>query len=106
MEQKFVLLAPPDGPFPPGAPVRREQLAGQRLIVGQQGTGMRQYVDDLRAAGVEWTLAVQSEHRIALVPLVLGGVGLAVVVAGGVLFLAARRRRVVLVTPGDEKSTS
>lgn len=79
MEQKFVLLTPPDGPFPPGAPVRREQLAGQRLIVGQQGTGMRQYVDDLRAAGVEWTLAVQSEHRIALVPLVLGGVGLAVV---------------------------
>lgn len=37
---------------------------------------------------------------------VLGGIGLAVVVAGGVLFLAARRRRVVLVTPGDEKSTS
>ncbi|MFF0223916.1 LysR family transcriptional regulator [Streptomyces sp. NPDC004629] len=79
MEQRFVLLTPPDGPFPPGSPVRREQLAGQRLIVGQQGTGMRQYVDDLRAAGVEWTLAVQSEHRIALVPLVLGGVGLAVV---------------------------
>jgi hypothetical protein len=33
----------------------------------------------------------------------IGGVGLAVVIAGGVLFLVARRRRVVLVTPGDEK---
>ena len=35
----------------------------------------------------------------------LGGVGLAVVVAGGALFMLGRRRRVVLVTPGDEKST-
>ncbi|HEX5541768.1 MAG TPA: LPXTG cell wall anchor domain-containing protein [Micromonospora sp.] len=35
----------------------------------------------------------------------IGGIGLAVVVVGGVLFLMARRRRVVLVTPGDEKST-
>ena len=35
----------------------------------------------------------------------IGGVGVAVVAAGGVMFLMARRRRVVLVTPGDEKST-
>ncbi|QLQ38897.1 hypothetical protein [Micromonospora robiginosa] len=34
----------------------------------------------------------------------LGGVGVAVLAAGGALFMAARRRRVVLVTPGDEKS--
>lgn len=37
---------------------------------------------------------------------VLGGIGVAVVVAGAVLFLVARRRRVVLVTPGDETSAS
>ncbi|MGC5017203.1 LPXTG cell wall anchor domain-containing protein [Micromonospora sp. DT47] len=36
----------------------------------------------------------------------IGGVGVAAAVAGGVLFLAARRRRVVLVTPGDEKPTA
>ncbi|GAA4574162.1 hypothetical protein GCM10023176_40640 [Micromonospora coerulea] len=35
----------------------------------------------------------------------LGGVGLAVLAAGGAMFLVARRRRVVLVTPGDEKPT-
>ncbi|MBX7269493.1 cell wall anchor protein [Micromonospora sp. Llam7] len=34
----------------------------------------------------------------------MGGVGVAVLVAGGVLVMAARRRRVVLVTPGDEKT--
>ncbi|MEV5820463.1 cell wall anchor protein [Micromonospora haikouensis] len=35
----------------------------------------------------------------------IGGVGAAVLLAGGVLLVLARRRRVVLVTPGDEKST-
>lgn len=79
LKQKFVLLTPPDGPFPPGAAVRHEQLSGQRLIAGQRGTGMRKYVDDLRAEGSEWTVAVETEHRIAILPLVLGGVGLAVV---------------------------
>ncbi|MCW3818326.1 cell wall anchor protein [Micromonospora sp. DR5-3] len=33
----------------------------------------------------------------------IGGIGAAVLLAGGVMFLVARRRRVVLVTPGDEK---
>ncbi|MGS2613793.1 hypothetical protein ACVCAH_04560 [Micromonospora sp. LZ34] len=36
----------------------------------------------------------------------IGGIGLAVLVAGGVMFLVARRRRVVLVTPGDERPTA
>lgn len=36
----------------------------------------------------------------------IGGIGLAVVVAGGAIFLVARRRKVVLVTPADEKPTA
>lgn len=79
-EQRFVLLAPPDGPFAPDTTVvDRKDLAGQRLIVGQQGTGMRRYVDDLIAEGAELTLAVETEHRVAILPLVLAGAGLAVV---------------------------
>jgi Domain of unknown function DUF11 len=35
---------------------------------------------------------------------VIGGLGLAVVLVGGLLYVMARRRRVVLVTPGDETS--
>ncbi|MFD4505566.1 LysR family transcriptional regulator [Streptomyces sp. NPDC058457] len=77
--QRLVLLSPPDGPFPPGVPVRHEQLSGHRLIVGQQGTGMRKFVDDLRSEGVALTVAVETEHRVAVLPLVLGGAGLAVV---------------------------
>ncbi|GAA2348507.1 LysR family transcriptional regulator [Streptomyces violaceusniger] len=78
-EQRFVLLTPPDGPFRPGVPVRHEQLSGHRLIVGQQGTGMRRYVDDLVAEGVALTVVVETEHRVSILPLVLRGVGLAVV---------------------------
>jgi hypothetical protein len=35
----------------------------------------------------------------------MGGIGGAALITGAVLFMVARRRRVVLVTPGDEKST-
>ncbi|MGW3626541.1 LysR family transcriptional regulator [Streptomyces sp. NPDC000880] len=78
-EQRFVLVTPPDGPFPAGRPVGCEELAGHRLIVGQRGTGMRAYVDGLREGGIRFTVAAETEHRVALLPLVLAGVGLAVV---------------------------
>ncbi|MFE5536567.1 LysR family transcriptional regulator [Streptomyces sp. NPDC056492] len=78
-DDRLVLVTPMDGPFPPGRAVRAEQLAGHRLIVGQRGTGIRSYVDDLEAQGIDIRIAVETEHRMAFLPLVLGGVGLAVV---------------------------
>jgi DNA-binding transcriptional LysR family regulator len=78
-EQRFVLVTPPDGPFPADRPVGCEELAGRRLIVGQRGTGMRAYVDGLRERGIGFAIAVETEHRVAILPLVLAGVGLAVV---------------------------
>ncbi|ROT33139.1 LysR family transcriptional regulator [Micromonospora sp. HM5-17] len=76
---RLVLVTPGNGPFPAGTPVRYEQLAGHRLIVGEPGTGMRDLVEEIRAAGIEVTIVVESENREAFLPLVLGGVGLAVV---------------------------
>lgn len=76
--QRFVLVCPADGPFAPGSVVRPEDLAGQRMIVGQPGTGMRRVVDEIRAGGVELTEVVETEHREAVLPLVLSGVGIAV----------------------------
>ncbi|MER6256765.1 LysR family transcriptional regulator [Streptomyces sp. NPDC001584] len=78
-EDRLVLVTPMDGPFPAGQAVQREQLEGHRLIVGQRGTGIRAYVDDLKAHGIDVRIAVESEHRMAFLPLVLAGVGLAVV---------------------------
>ena len=76
--QRFVLVAPADWPAPANGVVRRSDLAGQRLVVGQVGTGMRALVEEIRADGVELTEVVESEHREAILPLVLGGVGVAV----------------------------
>ncbi|MEY9855995.1 DNA-binding transcriptional LysR family regulator [Catenulispora sp. GAS73] len=78
-EQRFVLVTPPDGPFPAGVPVNCAALSGHRLIVGQRGTGMRMFVDSLRHQGIEVGIAVESEHRVSILPLVLDGVGFAVV---------------------------
>ncbi|WP_028923205.1 LysR family transcriptional regulator [Pseudonocardia acaciae] len=78
-ERRFVVVGPPDGPFPAGRAVAREELAGHRLIVGQPGTGMRAYVDGLREQGIGIGMVVETEHRVAILPLVLAGVGLAVV---------------------------
>ncbi|MFF3006186.1 LysR family transcriptional regulator [Kitasatospora sp. NPDC057940] len=78
-EQRFVLVTPPGGPFREGTSVQCEELAGQRLIVGQRGTGMRAYVDGLRERGIGFAIAAETEHRVAILPLVLAGVGLAVV---------------------------
>ncbi|MFH8790989.1 LysR family transcriptional regulator [Streptomyces sp. NPDC017941] len=78
-EQRFVLVTPPDGPFPGARSIACEELAGHRLIVGQRGTGMRAYVDGLRERGIDITVAAETEHRVAILPLVLARVGLAVV---------------------------
>jgi DNA-binding transcriptional LysR family regulator len=74
--QRFVIVAPPGAPFKDV--IQREELAGQRMIVGQVGTGMRRLVDDIRDSGVGLFDVVESEHRESILPLVLGGVGLAV----------------------------
>ncbi|MEV0384299.1 LysR family transcriptional regulator [Nonomuraea sp. NPDC050643] len=75
-EQRFVLVAPPDGPFEPAPSLPRARLAGQRLIVGEHGTGLRRLIEEIRASGVELSIAVESEHREAFLPLVLKGVGI------------------------------
>lgn len=80
-DDRLVLVTPVDGPFPAGQAVPRERLAGHRLIVGQRGTGIRAYVDDLKEQGIDVRIAVETEHRMAFLPLVLAGVGLAVVTA-------------------------
>ncbi|MFD3590390.1 LysR family transcriptional regulator [Streptomyces sp. NPDC058683] len=78
-EQGFVLLTPPDGPFPADKPVACEQLAGHRMIIVQRGTAARAYVDGLLERGIDLTIAAETEHRVSVLPMVLAGVGVAVV---------------------------
>ena len=77
--QSFVLVARDDAALPPGAgPLALDELRGLRLIAGQPGTGMRRVADAITAA-TDCRIAVEVEHREGLLPLVLSGVGVAVV---------------------------
>lgn len=75
--QRFVLVTLPDADLPQ-EPIPLGALRGLQLIVGQPGTGMRRVADAILAA-TDCRLAVEIEHREALLPLVISGVGAAVV---------------------------
>ena len=88
-EQPLVLLSPPDGPAQCPATGRRRtagtrpslqrtDLAGMRLIVSKRGSLMRQLVDDVLASGVDARIVVEVEHRTSILPMVLAGIGHAV----------------------------
>ncbi|MFE2678579.1 LysR family transcriptional regulator [Streptomyces hygroscopicus] len=98
-EQRFVLVTPPGGAFADRRSVRCEEIAGQRLIVGQPGTGMRGYVEGLRERGIAFTIAAETEHRVALLPLVLAGVGLAVVTESWRAMAERAGARVLTIEP-------
>ena len=58
--------------------IQREDLGGQRIIASQRGSLMRWLVDDALAHGVEVEIVVEVAHRTSILPLVLAGVGHAV----------------------------
>ncbi|MCX4834297.1 MULTISPECIES: LysR family transcriptional regulator [unclassified Streptomyces] len=76
--QRFVVLAPPDGPLPPGRAVALEDLAGLTAIVAPRGTRARQLFDELQERGVPVRYGVEAGHREAILSLVLQGTGIAV----------------------------
>ncbi len=92
-DQTFVLISPPKSGEPQAVPARgpaagsgrlpvtREDLAGARLVVSKQGSLMRQFVDDVLAGGVDARIVVEVEHRTSILPMVLAGIGHAVMPA-------------------------
>jgi len=89
-DQTFVLISPPEGDEQPAAATTRatgdpgpatvapDDLAGARLIVSKQGSLMRRLVDDVLASGVDARIVVEVEHRTSILPMVLAGIGHAV----------------------------
>ncbi|CAN5568419.1 LysR substrate-binding domain-containing protein [soil metagenome] len=76
--QALVLISGPDVPVAPGNTVRRDELDGCRLIVSQRGSLMRALVDDVLAEGTRITIAAEIAHRTSILPMVLNGLGRAV----------------------------
>ncbi|OIH85318.1 LysR family transcriptional regulator [Arthrobacter sp. UCD-GKA] len=56
----------------------REDLGGHRVVVSQRGSLMRTLVDDVLADGVAVEIVAEIAHRTSVLPLVLAGVGHAV----------------------------
>jgi DNA-binding transcriptional LysR family regulator len=91
-DQPLVLLSPPEDQADPvpakkgrkhragrgGTTMARQDLAGLRLIVSKPGSLMRQLVDDVLASGVDVHIVVEVEHRTSILPMVLAGIGHAV----------------------------
>ena len=80
--QELVLVTAPGGPFTGRDHVTPADLAGHRLIASQRGSLMRQLVDDVLSSGIPARIVAEVAHRTSILPLVLNGVGDAVLPSG------------------------
>ncbi|WP_028924039.1 LysR family transcriptional regulator [Pseudonocardia acaciae] len=98
-DQAFVLVGRPGPEFPDGDPVPRAALAGSRMIVSPAGSLMRQVVDDIRADGADLHIVAEVAHRTSILPLVMQGVGLAVLPSAWVSLARRAGARAVRIDP-------
>jgi DNA-binding transcriptional LysR family regulator len=99
-QQPLVLIvAPQADTFGDGHAIRREDLAGHRVVVSQQGSLMRRLVDEALAGGVPVEIAAEVAHRTSVLPLVLAGVGHAVLPSSWTPLARAAGLRVLRIEP-------
>jgi DNA-binding transcriptional LysR family regulator len=82
--------------------IAREDLGGHRVIVSQRGSLMRWLVDDILASGVSVEIAVEVAHRTSVLPLVLAGVGHAVMPSSWAPLARQSGLRVARIEPASE----
>ena len=97
--QALVLISGPDDDGPAGSTVRREDLNGCRLIVSQRGSLMRALVDDVLADGIGVIIVAEIAHRTSILPLVLNGLGRAVMSSAWTQSARRAGARVQRITP-------
>lgn len=76
--QGFIVVSSREANLPARGPLTYDQLEGHRLVIGQPGTGMRRVADQVIAANRSTIAVVETEHREAILPMVLGGTGIAI----------------------------
>jgi DNA-binding transcriptional LysR family regulator len=78
-QQPLVLIVNPNADsFDDREVIHREDLEGHRVVASQRGSLMRWLVDDALVGGVHVQIAAEVAHRTSVLPLVLAGVGHAV----------------------------
>ncbi|MCW2132036.1 LysR family transcriptional regulator [Arthrobacter sp. VKM Ac-2550] len=86
--------------------IQREDLGGHRVIVSQRGSLMRWLVDDILASGVDVEIVVEAAHRTSILPLVLAGVGHAVMPSSWSPLAQQSGLRVARIDPESELHVS
>lgn len=76
--QGFIVVSSGEANLPARGPLTYRQLEGQRLIVGQPGTGMRRVADQVMAANRSTIAVVETEPREGILPMVVNGTGIAI----------------------------
>ena len=76
LDQELFAVMPPGTTVPARGPLPIARFAAVPLLATPPGTSTRRLVDEaLHRAGLEPVVAVESDHREAIVPLVLAGAG-------------------------------
>ena len=97
--QALVLISGPDDDGPTDDNISRDDLTGCRLIVSQRGSLMRALVDDVLASGIEVSIVAEIAHRTSILPMVLNGLGRAVMPASWTATARRSGARVQTITP-------
>ena len=97
--QALVLISGANDDGPTEDFISRENLSGFRMIVSQRGSLMRALVDDVLASGVEITIVAEIAHRTSILPMVLKGLGRAVMPAPWTDTARRSGARVQTITP-------
>ncbi|MCG2623725.1 LysR substrate-binding domain-containing protein [Arthrobacter sp. I2-34] len=79
--------------------IERADLGGHRVVASQRGSLMRWLVDDILASGISVEIAVEVAHRTSILPLVLAGVGHAVMPSSWAPLARQSGLRVVGIKP-------
>lgn len=97
--QALVLISGPQDSGPTDETISRTDLTGCRLIVSQRGSLMRSLVDEVLASGIEVTIAAEIAHRTSILPMVLNGIGRAVMPSSWTESARRSGARVQVITP-------
>jgi DNA-binding transcriptional LysR family regulator len=99
-EHEMHVVLPADHPHPAKDTITSAELAALELIVTPPGTETRTAVDDVcRALGLAPRITVETAHRAMIVPLVLSGVGAALLPTAMARDAALRGARMLSHSP-------
>ena len=102
LNQRLVIVSGEPDPFPDRDELSVEDLRGCRLITSHPGSVMRELVDEVLARQPDSTIACEVDHRTSILPLVLAGVGEAILPEAweGLASRAGLRVRTLSDAPG------